>query len=75
MKPDMAAALKATEAAGEDDLPMVHRCPSCGQLFDSPSVCVTDGAQTEPMGDPRCVCTARMAAFGHRNDCPFHKDR
>ncbi len=29
---------------------ILHRCPSCGQTFDSPSVC-SDGATTVPVPD------------------------
>lgn len=27
---------------------VVHVCPHCGKFFDSPSVCVSSGRETEP---------------------------
>lgn len=54
----------------------VHRCPSCGRYFDSPSKCLPDGVMTEPVRErvPNAVrCTAmdgrcgRVA--GHAGPC------
>jgi hypothetical protein len=45
----------------------VHRCPSCGRYFDSPSKCLPDGVMTEPVRErvPNAVrCPAMDGRFG-----------
>lgn len=54
----------------------VHRCPSCGRYFDSPSKCLPDGVMTEPVRErvPNAVRCPAMdgrcgRVAGHAGPC------
>lgn len=40
---------------------ILHKCPHCGRVFDSPSVCIESGEETVPF--PAVVPKQQLEAF------------